>query len=302
MASNLRVVPGAPPQPERRPGQPRAARRPPPPGTAPGPRSPRSIAARDEIYASGYPHEPAPGSPRAWTFTFELDEAPAAPIRLHLDGWVFPSDASLNLAVAQRADLPVSRTASRGRDRGGLGGCWSPISACRPARPRPWSSTRRRCRPERAACASSPHSGSPGTGSPGRRSSADAEATTVAMLAPALAELRYRGFSAALPARPQRAARLRLRRRRRDLALAAVSGPLHAVTATSASCWRRPTIAARILAPGDELALEFDGSAPAAAGARLPAHALAREPRLGQGLSTATPSPANASSRSRSAP
>ncbi len=43
---------------------------------------------------------------RAWTFTFDLGEAPAAPVRLFLDGWMFPADASLNLAAAQRPDLP----------------------------------------------------------------------------------------------------------------------------------------------------------------------------------------------------
>jgi len=43
---------------------------------------------------------------RAWTFTFDLGEAPGAPVRLFLDGWMFPADASLNLAVAQRPDLP----------------------------------------------------------------------------------------------------------------------------------------------------------------------------------------------------
>jgi hypothetical protein len=40
-----------------------------------------------------------------WAFTFDLGEAPAAPIRLHLDGWIFPADASLNLAAGQRTDL-----------------------------------------------------------------------------------------------------------------------------------------------------------------------------------------------------
>lgn len=64
------------------------------------------VRARDEVYASGFEPSPYQGVAPPWTFTFDLGEAPAAPVRLHLDGWVFPADASLNLAVAQRPDLP----------------------------------------------------------------------------------------------------------------------------------------------------------------------------------------------------
>lgn len=64
------------------------------------------IAARDEIYAAGYEKSPYQGVAKEWSFTFELGEAPAAPLRLLLEGWIFPADASLNLAVAQRGDYP----------------------------------------------------------------------------------------------------------------------------------------------------------------------------------------------------
>ena len=54
-----------------------------------------------------------------WTLSFDLGAAPASPVRLHLDGWIFPSDARLNLAIAQRSDLPPARlraaTAARPR-------------------------------------------------------------------------------------------------------------------------------------------------------------------------------------------
>lgn len=64
------------------------------------------VAERDEIYADGWTASPYQGvAERPWTFTFDLGEAPGAPVRLHLDGWIFPADASLNLAVAQRDDL-----------------------------------------------------------------------------------------------------------------------------------------------------------------------------------------------------
>ena len=65
-----------------------------------------SVRSRDEVYADGYGPSPYQGVSKPWTFTFDLGEAPATPVRLHLDGWIFPADASLNLAVAPRQDYP----------------------------------------------------------------------------------------------------------------------------------------------------------------------------------------------------
>ncbi len=66
------------------------------------------LRERDEIYADGWRRSPYQGvAAEPWSFTLDLGEAPAAPVRLHLDGWIFPADASLNLAVAQRRDLPI---------------------------------------------------------------------------------------------------------------------------------------------------------------------------------------------------
>ena len=66
------------------------------------------VARRDEVYADGYRPSPYQGVAAApWTFTVDLGAAPAAAVRLHLDGWIFPSDASLNLALAQRGDLEL---------------------------------------------------------------------------------------------------------------------------------------------------------------------------------------------------
>lgn len=65
------------------------------------------VARRDEVYADGYRPSPYQGvAAEPWSFTFDLGQAPGAPVRLLLDGWIFPADASLNLAVAQRDDLP----------------------------------------------------------------------------------------------------------------------------------------------------------------------------------------------------
>ena len=64
------------------------------------------VSARDDVYADGYQKSPYQGVSPEWSFTFDLGEAPAAPLRLLLEGWIFPADASLNLAVAQRGDYP----------------------------------------------------------------------------------------------------------------------------------------------------------------------------------------------------
>ncbi|HEV8630709.1 MAG TPA: FG-GAP-like repeat-containing protein, partial [Thermoanaerobaculia bacterium] len=65
-----------------------------------------AVRTRDEVYADGYAASPYQGVAAApWAFTLDLGAAPAAPLRLLLDGWIFPADASLNLAVAQRRDL-----------------------------------------------------------------------------------------------------------------------------------------------------------------------------------------------------
>jgi hypothetical protein len=66
------------------------------------------VQERDEIYADGYPVGRYQGvTPEPWSFTFDLGEAPVTPVRLFLDGWIFPGDASLNLAVAQRREPPI---------------------------------------------------------------------------------------------------------------------------------------------------------------------------------------------------
>ncbi len=105
VASNLRVIPG-----KSLPEEVRASRDLRPVVAAwdgAGEDATARVRERDEVYAGGYPVGAYQGvAARPWTFTIDLGEAPAAPVRLHLDGWIFPADASLNLAVAQRPDLP----------------------------------------------------------------------------------------------------------------------------------------------------------------------------------------------------
>jgi tetratricopeptide (TPR) repeat protein len=105
VASNLRVIPG-----KSLPEEVRASRDLRPVAKAwdgAGEDATARVRKRDEVYAGGYPIGAYQGvAARPWTFTIDLGEAPASPVRLHLDGWIFPADASLNLAVAQRSDLP----------------------------------------------------------------------------------------------------------------------------------------------------------------------------------------------------
>ncbi|MGH9380579.1 MAG: FG-GAP-like repeat-containing protein [Thermoanaerobaculia bacterium] len=64
------------------------------------------LAERDESYARAFEPSRYQGvAVRPWSLTLDLGEAPAVPVRLVLESWLFPPDASLNLATAQRPDL-----------------------------------------------------------------------------------------------------------------------------------------------------------------------------------------------------
>ena len=103
VASNLRIVPGATSPEEVR------GTRDLTPMTSALDATGRDVTARvrhrDDIYADGWDASEYQGRAlEPWTITFDLGAAPESPIRLHLDGWIFPADASLNLAMDQRAD------------------------------------------------------------------------------------------------------------------------------------------------------------------------------------------------------
>jgi Tfp pilus assembly protein PilF len=155
----------------------------------------RRLAARDDVYADGHPVGDYQGlTPEPWSLTFDLGVAPAAPVRLLLDGWVFPADASLNLALAQRGDLPPPFTRLEVLDgdewrtlldpMGFFAGKTKTMVIDTPALP-PGASrlrivTSRWLSFDRLAWSTTP---------------ADDEAEVVARLTPARAELRHRGFS-----------------------------------------------------------------------------------------------------------
>ncbi len=204
VASNLRIVPGPP-----APGSPPPALR------VLGSREVRPVVAawdgrgrdvtaqvraRDEVYADGYAASPYQGVAAApWAFTFDLGAAPGGPVRLLLDGWIFPADASLNLAVAQRQDLSptpprleVETTLAGGAPR------WEPLM---PAMGFPAGKTKTMvvdtpplpagAHRLRIVCGQWLHWDRIAWTS----AADDAAPRVVARLSPATAELRFRGFS-----------------------------------------------------------------------------------------------------------
>jgi Flp pilus assembly protein TadD len=154
------------------------------------------VQARDEIYADGYDDSGYQGiSPQPWSFTFDLGEAPAAPLRLLFDGWIFPSDASLNIASSQRRDLDFALTRLEVRTAEGWQTLMDPMGfpagktktmvIDTPPLPAGVSELRivtsRWLHWDRIAWSTAPR---------------DQQVQVVARLAPASAELAYRGFSA----------------------------------------------------------------------------------------------------------
>ena len=106
VASSLRVVPGEP-TPERVLGS-RGLRPVATAWDAAGRDVTKRVARRDEVYADGWRRSRYQGvATEPWTFTFDLGEAPESAIRLHLDGWIFPTDARLNLAIGQRREIEL---------------------------------------------------------------------------------------------------------------------------------------------------------------------------------------------------
>ena len=239
------------------------------------------VRARDEVYASGYEPGPYQGVAKPWTFTFDLGEAPGAPVRLLLDGWIFPADASLNLAAAQRPDFPylpprLEVETAKGWETlipsmGFPAGKTKTMVVDTPPLPAgahrlrivtslwlgwdriAWTRANGRRRPRRPRPPGAPRVRSP-----------------------------ISRLLAADPPLPQRAARLRLRGHREGLPLAALPRPLHPLR-------RRPRAAGsrgrplRDPGPRRRDRPRVRRRRPAAGRARLAAHPVLREQRLGQG-------------------
>jgi tetratricopeptide (TPR) repeat protein len=217
------------------------------------------VARRDDVYADGYPPSPYQGVSPAWSFTFDLGAAPGRPIRLLLDGWIFPADASLNLAVAQRPDLPYLPPRLEVETAGG----WRTLM---PAMGHPAGKTKTMVVDTPALPAGA------------RRlrittslwlswdriawtdEADDAAPRVVARLAPARADLAYRGFSALVrkaPNAPHSYLYSRLERASPWLPFPGRYTRYGEVGELLAAADDRMVI----LAPGDRLALAFDASA-----------------------------------------
>jgi hypothetical protein len=217
------------------------------------------VAERDDVYADGYARGLYQGvAPEPWAFTFDLGEAPSAPVRLLLDGWIFPADASLNLAVAQRQVAPTATRLEMLTEHG-----WQVLVA-RTGHPAGKTKTMvidtpplppgvRRLRFvtskwlhwDRLAWSTTP---------------ADDEHQVRAKLAPASADLHYRGFSALRRAAPNAP---------HDYDYARVSAespwlPLpggYTRYGDVRELLESPDDRLVTLGPGDEMTLEFDASA-----------------------------------------
>jgi hypothetical protein len=218
------------------------------------------VAERDEVYAHAYEPSRYQGvATREWSLELDLGEPVAAPLRLHLDAWIFPADASLNLAVAQRFDL----AANPPRIEVEVGGEWQPVAVNFgfPAgktktmvvdlAPLPAGASRLRLSSgmwlafDRIAWTTEP---------------ADSAPVVVAKLDPRTAELRWRGFSQLVREAPN----------------APHAYNYNAVSATSPwlpfpgrytrygpveELLRAPDSRSVVMAAGDEIALEFDATA-----------------------------------------
>jgi tetratricopeptide (TPR) repeat protein len=221
------------------------------------------VRARDHVYADGYEPSLYQGLARApWTFTFDLGAAPevrrGAPIRLLLDGWIFPTDASINVALSQRPDLgpeaprlEVETAAgwrvlmpSMGHPAGKTKTMIVDTPPLPPGARRLRMVTNQWLSWDRVAWTPRP---------------ADGEPRVVARLVPEQAELRYRGFSALVRRAPNAPHEFDYARTSTVSPWGASPGPytrhgdVRELLLTDDS---RPVV----LGPGDEIALLFDAS------------------------------------------
>jgi cytochrome c-type biogenesis protein CcmH/NrfG len=216
------------------------------------------VASHDDVYADGWERSPYQGvAAQTWSFAFDLGEAPGEPIRLLLDGWIFPADASLNLAVAQRGYAPVGprlevETADGWQvlmeETGFPAGKTKTLVIDTP--PLPAGATRLRLVSslwlswDRIAWSTRP---------------ADQEPRVLARLAPRSAELRYRGFSALVRQAPNAPHTYDYARARSDSPWLAFPGR-YTRYGDVLELLDEADDRSVILAAGDEIALTFDAS------------------------------------------
>jgi tetratricopeptide (TPR) repeat protein len=230
------------------------------------------VRARDHVYADGYEESLYQGLAREpWTFTFDLGDhlelAAGGPVRLLLDGWIFPTDASINVALSQRPDLGLEaprlevETAAGWRtlipSMGHPAGKTKTMIVDTPPLPPLAGSglTSRRLRIvtnqwlhwDRIAW------------SPLPAGAADGAARVVARLAPERADLRFRGFSALVRRAPNAPHEFDYARVSTDSPWGVTRGP-YTRFGDVRELLQADDSRSVVLGPGDEIALLFDAS------------------------------------------
>ncbi len=78
------------------------------------------LRARDDAYVGGFTPGPYQGVTQTHDLVLDFGPLPrSGEIRLFLQGWLFPTDASINAAVAQSAAVPIVRPVVQVRDAAG---------------------------------------------------------------------------------------------------------------------------------------------------------------------------------------
>ena len=203
-----------------------------------------------------------------------------------LDGWIFPADASLNLAVSQRGDYPYLpprlevETADGWRDAR-FGPTHGPPGRQDQDHGGRHAALARRRPALRIVSSLWLHWDRIGW-MPLDERAADRRARRRGASRPSRADLHYRGFSALVRQAPNAPHAFDYARVRLDSPWLAFPGGYTRYGDVRALLEELDDFSV-VLAPGDEMALDFDASAPAAARRRHDAHSVPREPRLGQG-------------------
>ncbi|HSL83028.1 MAG TPA: CRTAC1 family protein, partial [Thermoanaerobaculia bacterium] len=222
------------------------------------------VRARDHVYADGYEESLYQGLAREpWTFTFDLGDhaelADGGPVRLLLDGWIFPTDASINVALSQRPDLALQaprlevETAAGWRtlipSMGHPAGKTKTMVVDTP--PLPAGASRLRIVTnqwlhwDRIAW------------SPLPAGSAEEQVRVVARLAPERADLRFRGFSALVRRAPNAPHEFDYARASTDSPWGVTRGP-YTRFGDVRELLEADDSRSVVMGPGDEIALLFD--------------------------------------------
>ena len=103
--------------------------------------SPTSVAARDGRSVAGFAKGAYQGIAREHFVEFDLPEGGGADRVLVAQGWIYPTDSSINVAIGAGQRRAAERPGARSAGSAAAGGSWTRTSASRRARTRRCSST-----------------------------------------------------------------------------------------------------------------------------------------------------------------